>query len=417
MKVFEIINLDTKKKYYVSNKTEFYKENNLTRRLLDYTRSGERNHHKRFVLKPYMVDFIPSEDGEVTIYNSDIKGYVVVESQKIKSDRQLIDKELSIANKKLQSYQDKLRIARKMLREQNREVSVLENFVKDVEDILIHKKFKFKPLKKVFDNQSKSMVVQLSDLHFGKVVNLEHNKFNMSVAQKRLELYSKKIIDIGNRFGVKNILIAITGDLLNLDSHMDSLLTNESNRASCFVEAFEIMLNFINTLADNFEGVSLQGVLGNESRLRTSEYNSNVNKLAENNFDTLMFKLLKKVCKNVRFIGNCDRLHDVIEVSNKRIAITHGDKFKHTKDEVYKFKARVMEQIGGKIDYTIFGHIHSTLITPTFARSGSLVGADEYAFNGLNISESIPSQNIYIIGGEDITPIEVKLGGKLWTKH
>lgn len=408
MRVFEIVNLDTKVKYYVSNKTEFCKDFNLTRRLLDYTRSGERNHHKRFILKPYMLDFVPSDDGDAVIYNSDLKGYVVIETKEKKSEEELVDKELVSANRRIQNYQDKLRITRKMLREQNREQSILENFVKDVEDILIHKKFKFKTHKRILNNQSNSMVVQLSDLHFGKVVNLEHNKYNLTVAKERMDKYCDEVISYGRRFNIRHVVVVITGDLLNLDSHFDSLLTNETNRASCFVEAFDIMSDFLQKLSQYFE-VSVQGVLGNESRVRTSEYNSNVNKIAENNFDTLLFKLLKRVCKGVEFIGNCDKLQDVIVIDNKRIAITHGDKFKHTKDEVYKFKARVMEQIGLKVDYVIFGHIHSTLITPTFARSGSLVGADEYAYNGLNISESVPSQNIYVLVNNNIVPIEIKL--------
>ena len=118
--------------------------------------------------------------------------------------------------------------------------------------------------------------------------------------------------------------------------------------------------------------------------------------------------MLKRTHRHVEWIGDCDKLNDVIKVKGKNILLTHGDKIKHTKDEIQKLKYRMMEQIGEKIDYVIFGHIHSTLITSTYARSGSIVGADEYASNGLNISESVVSQNIYIVD-DKITAIEVKL--------
>lgn len=407
MKVFEIVNLDTGEKYFVSNKIAFCKDFNLTRRLLDYTRSGERHHHKRFVLKPHKLEFIKSEDGDKILYGTEIKGYVVSQSTKIKSEEEIISREMVVLKKQLQSYQDKLRIARKAIREQNRTETIQESFVDDVEAILLHKKFYFDSKVKHIECE-REMLIQLSDLHFGKVVNLEHNKYNLTIAKERMLKYANSIIEYGKIFKVKNVAIAITGDIFNLDTHMDSLLTNSDNRANCFVGGFDIMIAFLHKISSCFN-VRVQGVLGNESRVRTTEYNSNVNKIASNNFDTLLFKILKRVCHGVEFIGDGDKLHDIVNVKGKNIAICHGDKFKHTKDEIYKFKARMMEQSKEQIDFVIFGHIHSTYITPTFARSGSLVGADEYAYNGLNISESVASQNIYIIDDVNITPIEIKL--------
>ena len=70
---------------------------------------------------------------------------------------------------------------------------------------------------------------------------------------------------------------------------------------------------------------------------------------------------------------------------------------------------RLMEEYKCHIDYVIFGHLHETLITPTYARSGSLVGADEFAYNGLNISGSVASQNIYLITPNEIRAMAIKV--------
>lgn len=406
--VFEIYNIDTKETFYVQNKEQFCFEHNLTRRLLDRTRAGERTHHKRYILRQGKRQFIESEDGDKFLYGSNIRGYVISVVEQKKSDEELLDKELTVANKKIQKLQDQVRILRKINREQNRQMSITDDFVDEVVNILQYKKFgnKNEVIKKDI-NSSKSMIIQLSDLHLGKVVDLEHNKFNFGMATTRLLNYVYKIKEYSEALSIDNAIVVFTGDIFNLDSHFDSLLTNEDNRANSFVIGLDIISYFLDSLSKHLK-LSCIGVVGNESRIRTSEYQSNNDRIASNNFDSLLFKILKRTHKNINWIGECDKLNDVIKVKDKNIAICHGDKLKHTKDDILKFKLRMMEQINDKIDYVIFGHIHSTLITPNFSRSGSLVGADEYSSNALNISESRASQNIYIIDKE-ITAIEIKL--------
>lgn len=406
--VFEIYNLDTKETFYVQNKEKFCLEHNLTRRLLDRTRAGERSHHKRYVLRPQKLQFIESDDGEKYLYGTKLKGYVIPIIEQKKSDEELLDKELVIANKKIQKLQDTVRILRKINREQNRQMSITDDFVDEVVNILQYKKFgnKNEVIKKDI-NSNKSMIIQLSDLHLGKVVDLENNKFNFGVATTRLMNYAYKIKEYCKALSIDNAIVVFTGDIFNLDSHFDSLLTNEDNRANSFVIGLDVISYFLDSLSKHLN-LSCIGVVGNESRIRTSEYQSNNDRIASNNFDSLLFKILKRTHKNINWIGECDKLNDVIKIKDKNIAMCHGDKLKHTKDDILKFKLRMMEQINDKIDYVIFGHIHSTFITPTFSRSGSLVGADEYSSNALNISESRASQNIYIIDKE-ITAIEIKL--------
>lgn len=407
--VFEIYHLDTKETFYVPHKEKFCMDHNLTRRLLDRTRAGERAHHKRYVLRKGKFQFIASDDGDKYLYGTDIKGYVipVIEAKIEKTDEELLEKELASANKKIQKLQDQLRVVRKINRQQNREMSITDDFINTVVEIVDNKKNWKKHHYQPKIESDKTLVIQLSDLHFGKVVDLQHNKFNFDVATTRLINYAHKIIEYAKSFKINNAVICFTGDTTNLDTHYDSLLTNCDNRANNFVTAFDIMSMFVDILANHLS-LKCIGVVGNESRIKTSEYQSNNDKIASNNFDSLLFKMLKRTHRHVEWIGDCDKLNDVIKVKGKNILLTHGDKIKHTKDEIQKLKYRMMEQIGEKIDYVIFGHIHSTLITSTYARSGSIVGADEYASNGLNISESVVSQNIYIVD-DKITAIEVKL--------
>lgn len=425
LKVFEIYNKDTKETFFIHNKEKFCNEYNLTRRLLDYTYTGQRNHHKGFIIKQ-KLEFIPSLDGDKKLLDSDLLGYFVYPTEYDKNNKEKkeiikdceLKEELIKANKKIQSLTDKLRINRKLNREQNRKENIQENFINEVVNILNYKVDNCL----IYNNEesnSKSLIslpnellVQISDIHFGKIIDLPINKFNFKIAKQRFKTYSNKINYYVEKYNINKITIAFTGDLINLDSHMDSLLSNEDNRANSFVEALDTLVDFINDIRINVNSVDIVGVTGNESRIRTSEYHSNVDKIANNNFDMLLCKILKRLFKNtnVWFINECDVLNYVFKVGRFNVAITHGDKLgKHSKDDILKFKTRMIEATNNPIDYVIFGHIHECMITSSYSRSGSLCGMDNYAYNGLNIYNGVSSQNIYLIEENSITGIEIKL--------
>ena len=63
------------------------------------------------------------------------------------------------------------------------------------------------------------------------------------------------------------------------------------------------------------------------------------------------------------------------------------------------------------VDYVVMGHIHSSLITDGYSRNASLVGADEYATRGLNISESYVSQLFGVLNRDtkDLVMFSLKL--------
>lgn len=416
-RVFEIINLNTQEIYYVANKQQFCKDKNLTSRLLDYTLDGTRNHHKGYKLIG-KYEFILSKDGDKNLYENNVKGFIVKVVNSFDKKEELMEKEIYKLRQKNQSLQDNLRINRKINRQTFREQDILENFInKSIE--LLSKKIEVAPIKIDTDsnkkcdlscNISNSLLVQLSDLHFGKTVDLPNNKYNFKIAKQRLDKYLLKIKDIIKKYNIDNVHIVFTGDIFTLDTYMDALLTNECNRAESFVEGLDIISDFLNNISKYSNSVRVVGVTGNESRIRTTEYHSNLDMLSSDNFDTLLFKMLSRLFKNISFENNCDKINDVIKIGRFNIAFTHGDKLgKQSFDDILKFKTKMINETNNPIDFVIFGHIHQTLITPLYARSGSLVGADSYSYNGLNIPYNTPSQNLYIIDDENITPIEIKL--------
>lgn len=411
MKIFKIINKETKEIYYVHNKIKFCTEHNLCRRVLDRTYHGERTQHKGYILAD-KLEVVEDENGDIFV--SDLGVNVKKISQENvnheTSDIDILSKNLLISNKNNQKLSDKLRIARKVNRELIREQNISEDFCKQVIEILKENR----TYKVIRPNQSKNeklkLIVQLSDIHFGKTVNLNNNKYNFNVATERLNKYLYEIQDIVNKYNISDIYLAFTGDLFQLDERTDALLSNEDNRANSFIKGFDIILNFIDGILEVSSNVYCIGVVGNESRLKTTEYQSNYDNIANNNFDSLLFNLLKRYYyDSIIFLNNGDVLNAVLNINNLHIGLTHGDKLKHSRKDIDSYKLKLMSEYKVPIDYLIFGHIHNTLISSDYARSASTVGMDEYAFNGLSTPNGYAGQNIYLIKENNIQALEIKL--------
>lgn len=300
--------------------------------------------------------------------------------------------------KKLQRTQDTLRIERKALRFENRASQHVENLLEDLIDSV--PKCKIQPNKYEVYNSNKSGVIQLSDLHIGERVDLANNEYDFETAKKRLNMFFNEVITEFKLKSITNVSILLTGDLINLDTHMDKKITNEACRSEAMTKAFEMLSACIELLLKEGFNLSMASVVGNESRLDGYEKFSSINSIAMNNFDYLLYFLIKtRYSNSITFLNNGDTLEDMVNINGKNIILVHGDKLNHNNliDSIIKLKLRWFEKTGIMADYCLLGHIHQDKIETIYARSGSLVGANGYSDNGLNIPNSRASQNIGII--------------------
>lgn len=307
--------------------------------------------------------------------------------------------------KRFQNMQDKLRIERKFIRKQSREDNIRDILLDNLSEV---EKFNFEHYEPVYTDNYEEMIIQISDTHIGQFIE---GKYNYEITKERLIKYFSKAKRVADEKGITEITLAFTGDIFNLDHVMDKLLTNEKVRAESLRVGFEMFSSCIDMLLRENYKVKLVGVLGNESRVNSHEYMSNVTKLATDSFDYMLFILLHtRYSERVEFLNMCDDIETVIDVNGKLIALLHGHRLKHTqlRKEVAALKLRLFQEHEVMIDYAIGGHLHETLITPYFARSGSLVGSDEYSSIGLNIPMSRASQNLIIVGDDiEVTPINL----------
>jgi predicted phosphodiesterase len=313
-------------------------------------------------------------------------------------------KEYKEQNTKLKSsYQKQLDISR-VERKNWRYATRLSNALLEIDSELLRAvkqhKIEFRTPNKVQRGESTG-IIQLSDLHLNECVDIDFNKYNWEIASERIRKHILDSMIVFKSRNVNKVVIAMTGDMLNSDRRLDEVLCNATNRANALFLASELILKCIEEL--NYEGfdVSVTYVAGNESRI--GEDIGITKLLASDNFDTMIFHLLRNMCNDVvKFHTPHNPLENVISINDFNILLIHGHlgMSKDITTSVAKYVSKY-SNIDTKIDFVMFGHIHQALVSDKFARSGSTVGNNEYNINALNLHGK-SSQNAYVIQDMEI---------------
>jgi predicted MPP superfamily phosphohydrolase len=318
------------------------------------------------------------------------------------ADKEIIDYNVRLAKQK-QKAQDLNRIANKSFREHARIENALATYNEELIKLLKKNQLSIN-IPKNTNNENAAMIVQIADTHFNELVDLQHNKYDFIIASKRLQKFAHYIKQYAEFHKVNNILIAITGDLINSDRRLDEKLAMATNRAKATFLGVHLLKQFIvdlSTVAD----ISVACVTGNESRV--NEELGWVDIVASDNYDFTIFEMLRLLLPDITFIRG-DALELVVEVAGQNVLLIHGHQLgKMDSNRISKVVAKYSRK-AIKIDFIICGHLHETMITDLFARSSSLVGANAYSENALNLS-SRAAQNIYIMLKEGRQDIRIDL--------
>jgi len=300
-------------------------------------------------------------------------------------------------SKTKQKLMDKNRIREKVLRESFRIENAWEEYNNALLDVLTkHKLSEFTIYHDIVDNMAVG-IIHISDVHFNELIHIENvNRYDFNIASKRFYMLAQQAKRYFKMFGITNILIAMTGDLMNSDRRLDELLSQSTNRSNATFVAVDILQQFIRDLNQNFN-INVACVTGNESRVANEQSWSKT--AVTDNYDLTIFNILKYIFKGsdgVKFIeGNPTEL--VINIGDCHILMIHGH------GSIKKDVEKSVEQIKGRyaargqiIDYIIFGHLHSARIGDVYARCSSMAGANAYSEELLNLTGKA-SQNLYLI--------------------
>ena len=320
---------------------------------------------------------------------------------------ELIQENVRLAKQK-QSAQDRNRIQNKSFREYARVENAVSEYNKQL--IRLFDKYRLSTYTKKHSEDTNGVgVIQFSDVHFNELVDLPHNKYDFTVASKRCKHFVTQATKYFKAFGVTNVLMVQSGDLLNSDRRLDELLNMATNRAKATFLAVDILQQVIMDLNTNFN-VSVAMVTGNESRVKKDwGWSGNI---ASDNYDYTIFQTLRYIFRDsdITFIDG-DPTEVVVEVAGQNLLVLHGNGSikKGIDTSITQLMGRYRAR-GIDINYVIFGHIHSARVGDNFSRSSSMVGANDYSEKALNLSGRA-SQNCYIFydnGNRDCIKVDLQ---------
>ena len=313
------------------------------------------------------------------------------------TDKEILKENVSLA-KANQRLQDKNRIKNKAFREDARIENALIEYNNELIKILKNNNFTIPKKVKTKSNNKASLIIHLSDLHFNELVNIPNNKYDFQIASQRLFKFAKRIKELINLYKIKKILIAQTGDALNSDRRLDELLAMSTNRSKATFLAVDLLSKFIIDIYKNSDvsEINFATTTGNESRVNQDL--GWVDIVASDNYDYTIHEILKILFrdnKDIKFIGG-HPLEKLIKICNQNVLLIHGHQLGRANSNVI---AKIVSKYSKRniiIDFIIFGHMHECKISDYYARGSSLVGANAYSENALNLS-SRASQNTYIL--------------------
>lgn len=301
-------------------------------------------------------------------------------------DFEMVEGNVRLAKQK-QKAQDTNRIERKVFREHARIENAVSGYAERLCELLDHHGLSIPSARREKSPDGAVGVLQLTDIHFNEAVELAQNRYNFEIAGQRL----KKLVNEAHRAwqarGIKSVLVAITGDLMNSDRRLDELLANQDNRARATLGAVDILRQLFADLVDMGYAVTGADANGNEGRC-TKEVGW-VDKVASDNYDETICRMLEYMFRDhpgITWASRADATECVVEVAGQNLLLIHGHQFtKDMEGSVSKTVSKYAKR-GIIIRYVISGHIHSGYINENFARAPSPVGDNAYSDKALNLT-------------------------------
>ena len=262
------------------------------------------------------------------------------------------------------------------------------------------------------DPSAAALVIHLSDNHFNELVNLPTNRFDFTVAAKRLQLLAQKAKLLGKAYGVERVVVFFGGDLMNSDRRLDELLAMSTNRARATILAVHLYKQFLQDLRSDFF-VDVFGVTGNESRAK--ENLGWVDVVATDSYDFTIYSMLQSIFGVVEDAGM--RFHEfqanevVFKLHNETFLGVHGHQVNATDQKkcqaiIGKYAAK-----GINVTHILCGHIHATVISDYVSRNASLVGSNAYSEEALGFV-SKAARIVHIVTPQGLDG--VKLTFRMW---
>ena len=324
-----------------------------------------------------------------------------------------LDLHTAMLAKSLQRSRDLTRIKSKEVREGTRVLNAVSELDKELITLIQKKGMSLRTKShKRTDSPSRVVgVIQISDVHFNEEIDLPNNKYNFKIAAKRLEKHVFKSMKYFKANEVSEVVVAMTGDMMNSDRRLDELLENATNRSKAVFLAVDILQQLILDINKKYP-VTVASICGNEGRVNPDL--GWIDQIASDNYDFTIHQTLShlfKGKKGVTFVPIENPLEQVLDINGKHILLCHGHNGVATNSNIENGVSKYISRYsvaGIRLDYVLMGHIHSANIGDFYSRSSGLPGGNAYSDKALNLY-SRASQNAFVISQESIDGLKVDL--------
>jgi predicted phosphodiesterase len=327
-------------------------------------------------------------------------------SEFFETDAELVEQNVRF-QKQRQKHMDLNRIERKSFREYARVENAVSEYTKQL--IEVFQNNPYKPAGVFHNAVGKAFgVVHLSDVHFNELINIKSNKYDFTIASKRIQKFITESVEYLNRFDVVDVFLLMTGDLLNSDRRLDEILAMATNRSKATFIAVQIIENAIVQLNEHYN-VHVAGVCGNESRVG-KDFNWNGD-IVSDNYDFTIFNILRYKLhgtQGVSFLGLSDKLEEVVEVGDKVFLLVHGNQIGKDVSKDMSKLIRKYANMDILIDFVIYGHLHEAMIADMYARSSSVCGSNNYSEDALLLVGKA-SQNLHVVKEHGIDSVKIDI--------
>lgn len=292
-------------------------------------------------------------------------------------------------NKTIVKVRDEKTELRKLLREQARKETSMDA-IRDALSNIPNVKLSECKKKSGDDND---LIVNLTDIHAGIIIDNYKNKFNDDVLKERLSKYLAKICEIQKRHKSKNCYLVI-GEIISGLIHENLRYESDKGVVEQFTLISEYLVEFIKSLSKSFKEVHIYITPGNHSRCVANKSSA----FKGENFDHLLRFYLNGRFEDTKRIhiyeNKLDESISNFEVRGNVVMASHGDK-DSPNDVVQKF-ALMFKTFP---DIILLGHKHTNAMYTQYdtkiVQTGCVSGTDNYALDHRLANN--PEQTVLVI--------------------
>lgn len=244
-----------------------------------------------------------------------------------------------------------------------------------------------------YENSACEAILCISDWHYGIEIDNYFNKYNPSIAKKRIEMLTERTIEYIKSRKINKLHVINLGDLISGNIHLPLRINNRLDVITQIIEVSELVAQMLFEFS-KYTTVVYGDVLDNHSRVTAKISDS----LDLESFARLTKWYLKVRLPEIEYIENV-YADDIVtfEILGHKICGVHGHK-----DKQNKLIDNLTVLTQNHFDMILSAHLHhfsadeknDTLLIS----NASLMGTDEYALS-LRLNGS-PSQNMIIVTKE-----------------